>query len=90
MSHTPGPWYVQLSDNGKELLIKPIPGDVVAVTDPCPEEAENARLICAAPELLEACEVMLQISELEALQGKTRDKQINYLKSVIKKAKGEI
>lgn len=32
--HTPGPWYFQKSLEGPEYIIKPIPGDVVAVTDP--------------------------------------------------------
>ena len=53
--HTPWPWHVQKSDDPKAgLLIKPIPGDVVAECDPLPEMAANAFLIAAAPELLEA------------------------------------
>lgn len=48
--HTPGRWHVQPSDHPGGLLIKPIPGQVVAQCDELPEMAANARLIAAAPE----------------------------------------
>lgn len=60
--HTPGPWHIQQGDDG-EMLIKPIPGQVVAVVEPQAdkeEEAANARLIAAAPELLEALMSILE------------------------------
>ena len=50
--HTPGPWHVQESDHaGTGLLVKPIPGQVVAECDPVPEMEANAHLIAAAPEM---------------------------------------
>jgi hypothetical protein len=47
-AHTPEPWYVQPSDYPGGLLIKPIPGQVVAQCDQVPEMEANARRICAA------------------------------------------
>jgi hypothetical protein len=51
--HTPEPWYVQPSDYPGGLLIKPIPGQVVAQCDQVPEMEANARRIVAA---VNACE----------------------------------
>jgi hypothetical protein len=47
-AHTPEPWFVQPSDHPGGLLIKPIPGQVVAQCDQVPEMEANARRICAA------------------------------------------
>lgn len=47
-AHTPEPWFVQPSDNPGGLLIKPIPGQVVAQCDQVPEMESNARCIVAA------------------------------------------
>ena len=61
-AHTPGPWFVQESDHADTgLLIKPIPGQVVAECDPVPEMEANARLIAAAPELLEALQACVKL-----------------------------
>lgn len=55
-SHTPGPWHIQPSSSfdASYVLIKPIPGQVVAQVDKLPEMDANAALIAAAPDLLEA------------------------------------
>jgi hypothetical protein len=47
-AHTPEPWFVQPSDHPGGLLIKPIPGQVVAQCDEVPEMEANARRIVAA------------------------------------------
>lgn len=81
--HTPGPWHVQKSDDPKAgLLIKPIPGDVVAECDPLPEMASNARLIAAAPELLEA------LQNLENDDGRIPDHAWAMVQAAIAKATG--
>lgn len=56
MSKQPRPeiWFVQTSDNGGGLVIKPIPGQVICQMDETPDMAANAQLIAAAPELLAA------------------------------------
>jgi hypothetical protein len=46
--HTPEPWYIQPSDYPGGLLIKPIPGQVIAQCDQVPEMEANARRIVAA------------------------------------------
>ena len=58
--HTPGPWFCQksISEPGR-YVIKPVPGQVVAITDPANTKAQekaNASLIAAAPDLLVALE----------------------------------
>ena len=47
-AHTAEPWFAQRSDHPGGLLIKPIPGQVVAQCDEVPEMEANARRICAA------------------------------------------
>jgi hypothetical protein len=61
-AHTPEPWYVQPSDYPGGLLIKPIPGQVIAQCDQVPEMETNARRICAA---VNACKGI----STEALEG---------------------
>lgn len=56
-NHTSGPWVVQEPDpdnKGAGLLVKPVPGQVVAEVDRGPEMVGNAHLIAAAPDLLKA------------------------------------
>ena len=61
MKHTPGKWNVDnvfIVSNDDELIaqIDPISEDATSVYMRNPKEARaNARLIAAAPELLEAC-----------------------------------
>lgn len=57
--HTPGPWVVQESEHPDVgLLIKPVPGQVVAECDRLPEMEANARLIASAPDMLD---ILIQI-----------------------------
>lgn len=73
LKHTPGPWSLQDSHNtvvGSE-------GEIIAHVYYCPDDPQaiwsekdrslpNARLIAAAPELLEALEDLLAATEREA------------------------
>lgn len=67
VQHTPGPWRQEhgclVGANGTSIL-----GDGIHNHDLPDEEREaNARLIAAAPELLTACELLLQlVKEYEA------------------------
>ena len=45
---------VQESDHGEYVLIKPVPGQVVAHVDPGPLQDEYAKLFAASPEILGA------------------------------------
>ncbi len=95
--HTPGPWqachdgkckcgYV-FGDGGRVFVAKAIGrGDGV---DPWPiEEIQraNARLIAAAPELLEACEEFVRKCECGEAKSKHSYKQ---MKAALAKARGE-
>ena len=84
--HTPGPWYFQKS--GPEYIIKPIPGDVVAVTDPQEtggQEEANARLIAAAPDMLFELKTIRSIFNDEG-----RKYLVEKLDKVISKAEGRL
>jgi hypothetical protein len=64
--HTRGPWHVSKSDHDDcGLLIKPILGQVVAECDPQPEMEANARLIAAAPLLLQALGDLLDLADTD-------------------------
>ena len=91
-SHTPGPWTASFSFHGT----KPGIGDVwqidaenhaVCTTQFCyaAETEANARLIAAAPELLEAASEALKGLELA---GFDRSRQANGLRAAIAKATG--
>lgn len=71
-AHTPGPWPIERTGDGKRIIVGPglIEGphgyDIAEVySDDCdPEEATaNARLIAAAPELLEALEKLAAFAD---------------------------
>tara|TARA_Y100000114_G_scaffold156871_1_gene185717 strand:- start:5128 stop:5448 length:321 start_codon:yes stop_codon:yes gene_type:complete len=49
---TSKPLYVQESSEGDYLVIKPVPGQVIAQVDKSPNMNEYARLFAAAPVLL--------------------------------------
>jgi hypothetical protein len=61
MSHTAGPWY--LSTTGRYVRYDGIRGpnicDLEVFGGPPEEGKANANLICAAPDLLAACEAVL-------------------------------
>lgn len=73
MSHTPGPWEVRNNNNGTlgidafepdgtRCCPAQINGDATDETYG-PNVRDNARLIAAAPDLLAACEVALELLE---------------------------
>lgn len=104
MSHTPGPWEVEIHANGCVFITSPNTsssgGDIAdlyhTILDAfdgqqivTKQNAEaNAHLIAAAPDLLEACE-----EAVEQLWHLAKDKQTNpwvkQLRAAIAKAKGE-
>ena len=55
--------YVQESSEGDYLVIKPIPGQVVAQVDPGPHMQEYARLFAGAPKLLDALKEIIRIHD---------------------------
>ncbi len=55
--HTKGPWYMNEHISGWSSVIAPNGYAVCDLTD-CDNDKDNARLIAAAPELLEALEMV--------------------------------
>ena len=74
------------------IRVKGIYGDchvVAAVPDKDPDHESNAKLIAAAPELLEACEYMLEITGgSDNWKGKTHT-ALACMETIVAKAKGE-
>jgi hypothetical protein len=87
-AHTPGPWLVTKTQVG-EHMIHLEDGSSIALVGDGPHEGDvrtseaNARLIAAAPELLEACKIAL--SKMTEFNMLLKD---NYLSRVIAKAEG--
>lgn len=99
--HSPGPWKlgefvnVCLKDDDTPAYIQDSSGDVIAdcypddnPVKPHAERQANAKLITAAPDLLEACE---KINEALIKQGfgNSRIPEFNLLWAAIAKARGE-
>jgi len=90
MSHTPGPWVVESLVDGYDIHA-PESGCFVATTsDPemiwgAVTRKGDARLIAAAPELLEALENLLKVHEGE---GGTQHHAGNMARAAIAKARG--
>ena len=98
-THTPGPWegdaeypdrlfvpdYGRIWINGYDSEGAPI--HIGYVDGPrTVERMANARVIAAAPELLEACESLLRFAERDRLPT---DVAVNAARTAIAKAKGE-
>jgi hypothetical protein len=82
MARTPGPWFwvtdkIVTSEAGQDWA-----SHIVADA----QTAEDARLIAAAPELLEACEHIYEVIKWSA---SIDDKDKRMLRSAIARAKGE-
>jgi hypothetical protein len=54
VGHTPGPWAIGIDSDSERMQVIAWTGDHVAYVECDPLDA-NARLIAAAPDLLEAC-----------------------------------
>ena len=106
MSHTPGPWSIhETKGNGGNI------SDRVEIAGPeegrrkhlvasiygfkLPEGQANARLIAAAPELLETCESLLEIIDVRMLElsevewGQRKHEAEHKAKSALAKVRGD-
>lgn len=93
MKHTPGPWVTSPEPNGKEWVVDAGPwGICVCAFAPGLGTAEaNARLIAAAPELLEALETLLGFVENKRFPDTIYVRNaINEAEAVIAKATGSV
>ena len=91
--HTPGPWrvvdswndYMVEGQNGEEIIWQDGPHNTPTINK------ANARLIAAAPDLLEALESMLQSFLItQSLDDYPIDAPCNKARAAIAKAKGEV
>lgn len=92
--HTKGPWKVWLSTKTLELTVHTLPSDtkVADITYITREQTKaNAKLIAAAPELLEALEDAAEWVSTGKVDGVSFDEiqVIEVLRETIAKAKGE-
>ena len=86
MAHTPGPWKVDKSGFNVIRSTAPI---TIAMTQPSTHMKANARLIAAAPELLEALKTLDNIER--GMQGWHEDAKANVwarARAAIAKAEG--
>lgn len=89
--HTPGPWIAEVDDNGENLGIMSEAGKAVVAGCGCcgspwsdkTHAHANARLIAAAPELLEALKMVLQHGRID-----NSEKRMNVVSAAIAKAEG--
>lgn len=87
-THTPGPWAIEEGDRETHI----VGGEAILAYCPdwpcAPQEQEaNARLIAAAPELLEAAESLLDVVGVRI--DDPRIAQFDALRAAIAKARGE-
>lgn len=102
--HTPKPWKIGGEYSNKMDEIEGSDGRAVAVVwtrrapefattrqqfKPDPELAANARLIVAAPELLEACRVLLEHIEIGQVEDDIGPGNVEIARAAIEKATGE-
>jgi hypothetical protein len=101
MAHTPGPWDAEcITDGAWEIKSDPQQGPWKAVCDvkanrlgeaavTNDESESNARLIAAAPEMLEACKVALAESEAANDTSPSACHLRYVLRAAIAKAEGK-
>ena len=81
--HTPAPWKVRIKEAGLYELNDYLPRDRE-------EDEANARLIAAAPELLEACKIALELIKSAFIGIKDEVGQIKTLEQAILKAEANV
>lgn len=78
--HTPAPWYIDGTVRGTDLIVSNDDYQVaICITHPNPDSNKaNARLIAAAPELLEALRIARNYVEAVYLNTPNPKKARNY------------
>lgn len=85
--HTPGPWTIHTGEDGTLYVNQERPLSRIATIAKGRGDAADARLVAAAPELLDICESILAEVEYEGLQLESG--RIAKLRAAIAKATGE-
>ena len=81
--HTPGPWVIRETDEYSEKLSIQTDEYYVALVDFSHDQTANARLIAAAPDMMEALESMLMARDTVEREEARRE-----ARAAIAKAKG--
>lgn len=89
--HTPGPWQANKWAPGYSISAPDSQYTVCNLSD-CNNAEANARLIAAAPDMLEACQQIINDSDMDAIHGAGRSvthDAIDKVRAAIAKARGE-
>jgi hypothetical protein len=93
--HTPGPWHTYTGGNTRDCVESVKEGKLIAVvydgadSRPCennPTQSANAKLIAAAPELLEALKAMVCLYEVMHARSGYVDSRPDKARAAIAKA----
>lgn len=94
-TYTPGPWHVYAGENGKQYVLAgnspASKADIIWAPTTSPDNAGNAQLIAAAPDLLAACEQFLRYADHgnhPALASYTKTAAGGKIRWAVAKAKG--
>jgi hypothetical protein len=86
VTHTPGPWYEYQSEKDSHKSIASKCGKRIAKHVP----NANARLIAAAPELLEQCKLFEKLLTVMIMEGHSgADLERDNLQAILDKVEGE-
>ena len=86
VTHTPGPWYAYQSEKYAYKMISSKCGESIANHVP----NANARLIAAAPELLEQCKLFEKLLSTLIMEGHSgADLERDNLQAILDKVEGE-
>ncbi len=85
-THTPGPWHEYQSEKVTHKFIASKCGESIAKHVP----NANARLIAAAPELLEQCKLFEQLLTVMIMEGDSgADLERDNLRAILDRVEGE-
>jgi hypothetical protein len=91
VAHTPGPWRAEPIRRrglvvGFQIIAGPDGNPIAEVRWPGPNLPDNARLIAAAPQLLEALEALLEATSLPAAE---RQQLLRRARRAVRAARGD-
>lgn len=84
--HTPGPWHVR----GNKIVIDVMDFSIAEIKDFGVATIPNARLIAAAPDLLEALSKLVEIEDGPGMAVIGWSDAMDAARAAIDKAKGEV
>ena len=86
-AHTQGPWFIRKNLNGRGALdLFGEGGQIIIGNALLINQEANARLIAAAPELLEICEEIIEVLQWRPIDRSP--KTLDRLRTIIARAKG--